>query len=528
MKPTTSATDEYKNIDKSELRCAPDCYRVQLPPLQPSGDHKILFRVPAEGWSDTLVHPYPNTFKDRWDENYVYMPCSNSNIIASQHGPPVSRWKQIEDVLQQGIPGMFELEEAILSYNQHYANRWTFDSLREFFLQPIPLLKQGRRSKLTMSQQQAACLLANAFFCTFPKRNARIKSGTLPDINFSNLYSRSGDPSRKIEKLKCIVNYFERIRNKMPTGILTFTRHVLDEGAAPIWHRCNLNLADLHVSSEGNIEDDGVGMLQADFANKFVGGGVLGHGLVQEEIRFVICPEMILSRLFTPMLKDNEVLFMTGCERFNDYTGYSDSFEYAGDYVDRTQRDAWGRKCTEVVAMDALHFRTSESQFEESKIVRELNKAYCAFQGTEFTSNLPAVCTGNWGCGAFKGDKHLKALIQIMAATMAGRQVCYFTFGDETLQKELVQIHGMLCKNYITVKELYKLISEYSHRVINKKQKYWEANIQTLFEYIANTLGEPLTTRAGSSFEYSADNFESQGSDTSMHYDWEDFKASTP
>lgn len=40
-------------------------------------------------------------------------------------------------------------------------------------------------------------------------------------------------------------------------------------------------------------------MLQVDFANKRVGGGVLGRGSVQEEIRFVICPELIVSRLLT-------------------------------------------------------------------------------------------------------------------------------------------------------------------------------------------------------------------------------------
>ena len=53
-------------------------------------------------------------------------------------------------------------------------------------------------------------------------------------------------------------------------------------------------------------------IFQADFANKFIGGGVLGGGCVQEEIRFMINPEMILSRLFTEMLERNECLVMTG------------------------------------------------------------------------------------------------------------------------------------------------------------------------------------------------------------------------
>lgn len=36
-----------------------------------------------------------------------------------------------------------------------------------------------------------------------------------------------------------------------------------------------------------------------DFANKNIGGGVLGFGSVQEEILFVIHPELIVSVLLT-------------------------------------------------------------------------------------------------------------------------------------------------------------------------------------------------------------------------------------
>lgn len=53
-------------------------------------------------------------------------------------------------------------------------------------------------------------------------------------------------------------------------------------------------------------------MFQVDFANKYIGGGALGRGLVQEEIRFMVCPEMIVSRLFTEVLEKNECLVMTG------------------------------------------------------------------------------------------------------------------------------------------------------------------------------------------------------------------------
>lgn len=49
-----------------------------------------------------------------------------------------------------------------------------------------------------------------------------------------------------------------------------------------------------------------------DFANQFVGGGVTSAGLVQEEIRFLINPELIVSRLFTEALDDNDCLIITG------------------------------------------------------------------------------------------------------------------------------------------------------------------------------------------------------------------------
>lgn len=51
---------------------------------------------------------------------------------------------------------------------------------------------------------------------------------------------------------------------------------------------------------------------KTDFDFRFVGGGVLGYGCVQEEIRYVICPELILARLFTEALGANEALLVIG------------------------------------------------------------------------------------------------------------------------------------------------------------------------------------------------------------------------
>jgi len=123
---------------------------------------------------------------------------------------------------------------------------------------------------------------------------------------------------------------------------------------SPNWKKSDVKLAKkLRVSSLGRIEKDAPNMLHVDFANKYVGGGMLSDGCVQEEILFMLCPELVVSRLMTEVLQDNETLLITGYERFNDYVGYASSFRWNGDYVDCTGRDAWGRHTTQIVAMDA-------------------------------------------------------------------------------------------------------------------------------------------------------------------------------
>jgi poly(ADP-ribose) glycohydrolase len=117
----------------------------------------------------------------------------------------------------------------------------------------------------------------------------------------------------------------------------------------------------LRVSVDGRIPDDARGMLQVDFANKYVGGGMLGEGCVQEEILFMLYPELIVSRLFTEELLPNETLIITGCERFNNSDGYASSFRWTGDYVEDGNRDLWGRLPFEIVAMDAMVLMISDT-----------------------------------------------------------------------------------------------------------------------------------------------------------------------
>jgi poly(ADP-ribose) glycohydrolase len=70
----------------------------------------------------------------------------------------------------------------------------------------------------------------------------------------------------------------------------------------------------------------------------------------------------------------------------------------------------------------------------------------------------PAIATGNWGCGIFKGDKILKFLIQLIAISASSRSgMVYHTFGDPNLQQVLFRLHDLFIKNHATISKLIKL-----------------------------------------------------------------------
>ncbi|XP_050997723.1 poly(ADP-ribose) glycohydrolase isoform X2 [Acomys russatus] len=476
-----------------EMRKMPWC-GIRLPLLRPSANHTVTVRVDLLRTGD-VPKPFPTHYKDLWDNKHVKMPCSEQNLypVEDENGERTagSRWELIQTALLNKFTRPQNLKDAILKYNVAYSKKWDFTALVDFWdkvleeaeaqhlyqsilpdmvkialclpnicTQPIPLLKQKMNHSITVSQEQIASLLANAFFCTFPRRNAKMKSeySSYPDINFNRLFE--GRSSRKPEKLKTLFCYFRRVTEKKPTGLVTFTRQSLED--FPEWERCEKPLTRLHVTYEGTIEGNGRGMLQVDFANRFVGGGVTGAGLVQEEIRFLINPELIVSRLFTEVLDHNECLIITGTEQYSEYTGYAETYRWARSHEDSSEKDDWQRRCTEIVAVDALHFRRYLDQFVPEKVRRELNKAYCGFFRPGVPSeNLSAVATGNWGCGAFGGDARLKALIQILAAAAAERDVVYFTFGDSELMRDIYSMHTFLTERKLNVGKVFKLLLRY-------------------------------------------------------------------
>lgn len=307
----------------------------------------------------------------------------------------------------------------------------------------------------TFSQEQCAVLLAWMFFDS--RRNR----------SFLNILNSTHPIS--IEKIKFLLHYFEKVIEEMPRGVVSFMRIENSN----FWENefeknGEKKLSDVQIFDDLLIEQTAL-CTQIDFANKHIGGGVLRLGGVQEEIRFLMCPEMIVSMLLFDRMEPDEAISIVGAQVFSSYSGYSgklkwqplspsDALQNNPDHLDK-----FGRLQTEAMAINAIKFFGRQSknmgqQLEEQNLKKELVKCGVAFTGQgERFEGIPVV-SGWWGCGAYSGNKPLKFLTQLIASSIANRPLYFCTFGESQMGNKCKQMMRRLQVDQITVGELYNLL----------------------------------------------------------------------
>lgn len=285
----------------------------------------------------------------------------------------------------------------------------------------LPLHTAGRSALAVVSRADVACWIAHMFLGTLPH-----PSPDHPEVSFDALLFSTWPAERA--KLRCVLGYFDQIAEKAPAGRVEIERVVVPLRDASAWAEDAASLTPLEVSESGAIED-AEGHRQVDFANAYLGGGVLSGGCVQEEIRFAVAPELLVGMIISPRMQRDEAIVLRGAPRFTLTRGYGASLAYDGHFDDPAPRAADGTPDVELVAIDAVDYRHGgmSDQFTEEAVLRELTKARSGF--CRDARALP-VATGNWGCGVFRGDPALKAVIQWLAASSEGRAVRYYSFGD--------------------------------------------------------------------------------------------------
>ena len=199
--------------------------------------------------------------------------------------------------------------------------------------------------------------------------------------------------------------------------------------------------------------------------NKKIGGSVLTNGSVQEEIRYLICPECLIVILLCNNMEitPTESVSINGAERFSLYTGYgrsgSNKFQINEPFIDKTLLSGDNNILdTQIIAFDAQKFESHNinNQYDVKYINRDIIKLSSVFSTVKKNSKK-AFVTGHWGCGNFKGNKMLKFCIQYLVAAHYGINLIYATREDDKFKKRF--INAFLNKRY-TVSGLYDYIKK--------------------------------------------------------------------
>lgn len=292
------------------------------------------------------------------------------------------------------------------------------------------------------------------FYCLWPKQE---KEFDLPSsYTFTKIFTQDSNQSlsSKLEKIKCVLNYFHRQEQKVPQN-LTFKRIYSQQRVN--WRDLNIPLCHVELVSDKNCTEDYRDSLMIDFANKYIAGGSLGSGCVQEEIMFFKHVEPLVSVLFTEKMESDECVVIEGCQRFNKTSGFKGKFLFEENFVENIFLDEFGRNQSFIVAIDAVDYvgRVRE-QLNVREIDRELAKALVGFS-SDRRNIVSQVATGRWGCGAFAGDDELKFIIQWLACSLSNKTMLYLLWETESESNIRTLINSV--QSTFTVSDIYRALT---------------------------------------------------------------------
>ena len=126
-------------------------------------------------------------------------------------------------------------------------------------------------------------------------------------------------------------------------------------------------LGDVIMTEVGVIEDC-ENEVHVDFANEYIGGGVLKGGAVQEEIRFLTWPEALVSCLVCERMCHTEAIVILGAQRFSLYEGYNTTFKFKCRYKEEPKRAVERYEYVQFAFGVSAHFSAQSSATIPAKL----------------------------------------------------------------------------------------------------------------------------------------------------------------
>ena len=320
------------------------------------------------------------------------------------------------------------------------------------------LLKNAIHEKMELTRKQVALIFLLSFFNIIDV-NQESEHNT-NNFRVYNVLESTYDSS--FEFGRCFLNYLTIIGKW-----LSENNSILDEKIVYIRDSIEFNekifekekkLCPINIYENGSLFD-GNDSYFIDFANMYIGGGVLEGGCVQEEILFAVQPEAIVSMLFMEVMDDNDAIRIDNTIRYSEYSGYGRSVKFEKSAIDMNNLNSIKRN--KFIAIDAsIHYKNDFGIIDEENIKRDIHKAYVGFNLINFFKDEKheekSIATGNWGCGAFDGNHELKFFQQWVAASFAGAErLDYYTYNDDQM-KNIIENLDKIKKKYTKANKLYE------------------------------------------------------------------------
>ena len=366
----------------------------------------------------------------------------------------------------------------------------------------VPILRAGagEGGVVSLSRLEVASLIARAFCLQINDRHHVSKPAHAPEglnrFSFLELFSQTPEPYL-VAKLSMFANYLgyfdaacvARLESAQGGARIRVTRrHLGLAERTSIIQQLEGQVATgpIALSSltmcAGSMHDSDE-YCTTDFANPLPGAGVLSTGKLQEPILFATRPELLLTSLVLERLGDSEAAVVENAATFSRHSGYGKSLRDGG----RADPDASPAK--PIILIDALDFREfpdAAYQYSADAMTRELLKATAGF-GCGVAKDLP-IGTGNWGCGAFGGDPQLKFVLQWTAASLAHRELRYFSFGEPALAGADELVSALRASN-VSAEQLWAATHRWAaHRTCAMREADRDAEPGGLFQYLLTDL----------------------------------------
>jgi hypothetical protein len=296
--------------------------------------------------------------------------------------------------------------------------------------------------RFTLSRRQCACLLAHSFFGSL-KRPSHVQPN---DFRFTAVDLFMGTAVSPISAVT-FLNYFAVVGKRgFPSGDVTFERIGYPKGAAPwTWDGSEKALSRVELVC-GSIDDCDAEM-HAEFANAFVGGGVMTGDVAMEEILFLVKPELMVAMALQNRMVDEEVVRVHGAVKYSRVNGFGSSMQFAGDCGDCVAVDP--ARVAAVCAIDAV--RGGGPAASTPAQLRDMNKARIAFDGVR------ALASGHWGCGAYGNNHDMMFLKQWLAASEAGVACIYYHDFSKLQSHHILPLHARL--KHLNVGQLWRFLN---------------------------------------------------------------------